>query len=44
MADRLYVCDKIRSNLSLPDHGDPWSIGWRGACAMNGTWPVSART
>ena len=42
MADRMYGCDKIRSNTSLPDHGDQWT-GWLGACAMHSAWLVSAR-
>lgn len=43
MADRLYGCDKIRGNLSLPDHCDLWSTGWPGARAMHSVWLVSAR-
>ena len=41
MADRMYGCDKIRSNTSLP-HGDQWT-GWLGACAMHSAWLVSTR-
>lgn len=40
MADRMYGCDQIRSNLSLSDH---LSTGWFGARAMHNAWPVSAR-
>jgi len=40
MADRMYGCDKIRSNPSLPDH---LSTGWLGARAMHSVWPVSAQ-
>lgn len=43
MADHFYGCDQIRSNPSLPDHGDPRSTGWLGARAMHSVWPVSAR-
>lgn len=43
MADRIYGCEKIRSNPSLPDHRDLWLPGWLGACAMHSVWPVSAR-
>jgi hypothetical protein len=42
MADRIYGCDKIRSNPSLPDHCD-WSTEWLGTRAMHRAWPVSAR-
>lgn len=43
MADRIYGCDKIRSNPSLPDHSDHRSTGWLGARAMHSAWLVSAR-
>ncbi|WP_281261283.1 hypothetical protein [Devosia submarina] len=43
MADRIYGCDKIRSNPSLLDHRDPWSIVWLGTCAMHSTLSTSAR-
>jgi hypothetical protein len=43
MADRIYGCDKIRSNPSLPDHRDHWSTGWLGARAMHSACLVSAR-
>lgn len=43
MADRIYGCDKIRSNPSLPHHCDLRSTGWLGARAMHSAWLVSAR-
>lgn len=42
MADRIYVCDKIRSNSSLPDHRDYRSTGWLGAPAMHDARRVSS--
>ena len=44
MADRIYGCDKIRSNPSLTDHRDYTSTGWLGACAMHSAPLVSARS
>ncbi|WP_280137664.1 hypothetical protein [Devosia sp. Root436] len=43
MADRIYGCDKIRSNPSLSDHFDLWSTGWLGARAMHSACLASAR-
>lgn len=44
MADRIYGCEQIRSNPSLPPPCDlAGSTGWAGAGASYGAWPVSVQ-